>query len=55
MKKKLLRVLSMLLSFIVFAASINISLPVKAEGTNPSVYINPSNTQAVYTYDQHAY
>ena len=51
MKKKLLRVLSMLLSFIVFAASINISLPVKAEGTNPSVYINPSNTQAVYTYD----
>jgi subtilisin family serine protease len=41
----------MLLSFIVFAASINISLPVKAEGTNPSVYINPSNTQAVYTYD----
>ena len=51
MKKKLLRVLSMLLSFIVFASSINISLPVKAEGTTPSVYINPSNTQAVYTYD----
>ncbi|MBO4702468.1 MAG: cellulose binding domain-containing protein [Lachnospiraceae bacterium] len=51
MKKKLLRVLSMLLSFIVVASSINISLPVKAEGTIPSVYINPSNTQAVYTYD----
>ncbi len=51
MKKKFFRVASMFLSLIVFITSLNLSFLVKAEGTNPSVYINPSNTQAIYTYD----
>ena len=51
MKKKFFRVASMFLSIIVFITSLNLSFLVKAEGTNPSVYINPSNTQAIYTYD----
>ncbi len=51
MKKRLIRIVSVCLSLIVFITSLNLSFLVKAEGTNPSVYINPSNTQAIYTYD----
>ena len=51
MKKKSIRILSWLLTLIVFFMSINLSFISKAEGNGPSVYINPSNTQAIYTYD----
>lgn len=51
MKKKSIRFLSWLLTLIVFFMSINLSFISKAEGNGPSVYINPANTQAVYTYE----
>lgn len=51
MRKKSFRILSFVLSLILFFVSINIGFTVKADEPESSVYINSEETQAIYTYE----
>lgn len=51
MRKKSFRILSFVLSLILFFVSINIGFTVKADEPESSVYTNSEETQAIYTYE----